>query len=278
MNEVLTIDGRSVGLHDAGSGPGAPLLVLHGYTGSKEDFTPVVDTLAADRRVVVVDLPGHGDSPGPDDPAAYGLGALTAWVLRVADALDLGELHLLGHSMGGLLAQRIASLASQRLRSLILADTGLGALRDDVADLAAALAVIARDHGMQAAWDATQHHAMEEQRPHREIDEARERFVQRRFLAMNPAALIGGARVLIGSAPHGAFLRGIDLPVLVLHGDNDDRWLPSEQRLLARTIAGAEYVVIPDAMHSPQLENTDVWVKVVRDFLARAELDPVTGR
>jgi pimeloyl-ACP methyl ester carboxylesterase len=65
--------------------------------------------------------------------------------------------------------------------------------------------------------------------------------------------------------------------VLVVHGEDDDRWLPSEQRLLARTVAGAEYVVIPDAMHSPQLENTDVWVKVVRDFLARADF-PITGK
>ena len=270
MDEALTIDGRRVGLFDSGGGAGTPLLMVHGYTGSKEDFGLVVDALAADRRVVALDLPGHGDSPGPDDPGAYGLGTLAAWLLRVADELGLDELHLLGHSMGGLLAQRVASVASQRLRSLVLADTGMGALRDEHSELVAALAVMARDDGIQAAWDAVRDYDVE-QRPVQAIDEARERFVERRFLAMNPAALIGGARVLISSAPHGAFLRGIDMPVLVLHGENDDWWLPSEQRLLARTVAGAEYVVIPGAVHSPQIENPDVWLKVVRDFLARAD-------
>ena len=266
----LSIDDLPVGTLDVDGGPGVPLLLIHGFTGSKEDFATVVEPLAGDRRVVAVDLPGHGDSEGPGDPAAFTLGPMSTWVLRFADALGFDEFHLLGHSMGGLIAQRTASFASQRLRSLTLMGTGMGALRDELSDLVGMLAVVAREGGMAAAWAAMQEHNRSQGQQH-VADDVRAAFIERRFQAQNPAALIGGARILIGAAPLQAFLRGIDIPVLVVHGADDDRWLPSEQANLARTIAGAEYVVIPDALHSPQLENTDVWLKVVTEFLDRAE-------
>ena len=269
MPATTTVDGRPVTYRDEGDGPGAPLLLVHGWTGSKEDFDPVVTPLADQRRVLAVDLPGHGGSQGSDDPADYGLAAMAAWLLRFADAVGVGELHLLGHSLGGLIVQRTAALASQRLLSLALMSTGLGALREEAGDFVVRVAVAARDLGMEAALDEAA------TRPAREFvlppNPQRDAFVMRRFLALPPAAVVGGARNLIGAAPLGAFLYGIDIPVLVISGQHDDTWTPGEQALLARTVAGAKQVVVPDTAHSPQLENTDYWLKVVGDFLAGTE-------
>ncbi len=252
-----------------GRRPGAPLLLVHGFTGSKEDFDPVVDALAERRRVVALDLPGHGGSPGPDDPAAYGLAPTAGWILRAADAVGLGEFHLLGHSHGGLVVQRVASAASQRLGSLVLMATGMGALRDEAAEHCVRIAVAARDESMEKAY------LVSRDRPGARdgirADPVREAFVRRRFLALNPAAVVGFARNLMAAAPLGAFLRGVDIPVLVIHGEHDDAWLPAEQALLARTAAGAELAVVPDAVHSPQLENPSAWLAVVDDFLQRAD-------
>ena len=269
MSSQITIDGRPVAFRRSDGGRGRPLLLVHGFTGSKEDFDPVLPLLAEARPVVAVDLPGHMDSPGPDDSGAYSLGALATWLLQVADALDLGELHLLGHSMGGLVVQRVASVASQRLASLILMDTGLGALREDAAEVVTRVAVAARDHGMAAAWEESQRRPPRIHNP--SPNPQRETFVRKRYLALNPAAVVGEARNLITAAPLGAFLRGIDIPVLVISGEHDDAWIPSEQALLARTVAGARHVVVPDAVHSPQLENTDYWLKAVTTFLDDAE-------
>src|SRR3712207_3054727 len=105
----LEIDGRAVAYNEVDGGDGVPLLAVHGFTGSKEDFSPVLEPLADNRRVIAVDLPGHGNSEGPDDPAACTLAPTAAWVLRFADAVGLDEFHLLGHSIGGLIAQRVAS-------------------------------------------------------------------------------------------------------------------------------------------------------------------------
>lgn len=269
MPATTTVDGRPVTFRDEGDGPGAPLLLVHGWGGSKEDFDPVVTPLAEHRRVLAVDMPGHGGSEGSDEPAAYGLAAMAAWLLRFADAADVGELHLLGHSLGGLIVQRTAALASQRLQSLTLMSTGLGALREEAGEYVVRVAIAARDHGMQAAMEVAATRPAPEFIP--PANPQRETFVMRRFLALPPAALVGGARNLIGAAPLGAFLYGIDIPVLVVSGQHDDTWTPAEQALLARTVAGAKQVVVPDTGHSPQLENSEYWLKAVGDFLAGAE-------
>lgn len=267
---TVDVSGRPVGLLERAGGPSTPLLLVHGYTGEKEDFAGVIDALAADRRVVAVDLPGHGETPGPDDLAAYGLGALGAWVLHVADAVGLGDVHLLGHSMGGLVAQRVAATSAHRLRSLVLQNTGPGGLRDEAADHLSAVAAVARDHGLEAARDYAEAAGRARGLPEGDPDVAA--YMRARYLRLAPAAVLGGARAILTAMPVGAPLRGLDIPALVLWGEADDVWLPSEQRRLAAGVPGAEVVVIPGAAHSPQREQPERWLAAVTDFLRRADL------
>ena len=270
MTARVTVDERTVAYRDEGDGPAAPLLLVHGYTGSKEDYGPVLSALAEQqRRVLAVDLPGHGESEGSDDPGAYGLATTSAWLLRFADAVGLSEFHLMGHSLGGLVVQRTAALASQRLRSLSLMSTGLGALREEAGDHVVHVALAARDHGLEAALEEVLKRPAPEFVP--PANPKRDAFVQQRFMALNVAAMVGGARNLIGAAPLGAFLYGIDIPVLVITGEHDDAWTPSEQALLARTVAGARHVVVPGSAHSPHLENPEYWLKAVLDFVSEAD-------
>ena len=104
---------------DTGGDDGrATVLMVAGYTGSKEDFAPLLAPLAAaGYRVVAIDQRGQYESPGPDDPAAYTVEELAADVLVVAALLRAeseGPLHLLGHSFGGLVT-RAAVLAEPAL-------------------------------------------------------------------------------------------------------------------------------------------------------------------
>jgi pimeloyl-ACP methyl ester carboxylesterase len=260
---TLTLDGRAVAYDEAGGGPAPPLLCVHGFTGGREDFAPVLDGLAADRRVVAVDLPGHGGSEGADDPAAYGLGTVAGWVLRLADALDLGEVHLLGHSLGGLVAQHAAAAASHRLRSLVLAGAGVGAVREEAAERIVRIALAFRDGGPEPALEAS---LDGEALPPEERTAALERF-----RGLQPAAVVGAARNLVQAAPLGAFLRGIDVPVLVVTGAEDDIWRCSEQRLLAATANGGHHVVLDGAGHTAHEEQPAAWLAAVRPFLRAAD-------
>jgi pimeloyl-ACP methyl ester carboxylesterase len=85
-----------------------PALLVHGYTGSKENFLPVLEPLAAaGRNVVAVDLRGQFQSPHAPDRSGYSATALAADVLAIAAAVagDTTGVHLVGHSMGGLIAR-----------------------------------------------------------------------------------------------------------------------------------------------------------------------------
>src|SRR5262245_24547335 len=97
----VPVGGEQVAVVDipaAGPGDGPPLLVIHGFPTSSIDFAPVVDQLAAGRRVVLVDLPGYGLSDKPD--RAYSLFGQADAVEAVARTLGLGEVDLLTHDMG----------------------------------------------------------------------------------------------------------------------------------------------------------------------------------
>ncbi|MGI9018412.1 MAG: alpha/beta fold hydrolase [Euzebya sp.] len=258
IGDVIDVD-HSDGSH------AAPVVLLHGWTGSKEDFSRIAEAVAAHRRVVVPDLPGHGTCPANSDDD-YGLAAHVRWVLDLLAALGIEDLHLVGHSHGGLIAQRVAYLAAHRLRSMTLIGTGVGALGEESSQHVIRVATTARDRGMEQAWSQLNEATQDDVAP-----DARSAFVRRRFLAMTPQAVLGVARNLVTAMPLGAFLYGIDFPVLVCHGEGDTTWLPHEQRLLARRIPGARYEVIPDALHCPAQENPQAMLGLLVPFLAGAD-------
>lgn len=266
-------DGELIGLLDRpgpAGGDRAALVMIHGWTGSKEDFAPVVGRLAEDRRVVVPDLPGCGLTPPGPTEDDHGIEPTARWVGGLLDRLGLGDVHLLGHSMGGLTAQALAHDQTHRVRSLALVGSGLGAPGEATAARILAVALAARDAGMAAAWEVVTGGGDLTGDP-------RATFVRDRFLGMTPRTVVGGARSLLAASPRGAFLRGLDVPALVCHGEGDDTWLPHEQRLLARTINGARYRVIPDALHSPAVENPDGLLAVLLEHLSVAD-DPHSRR
>lgn len=243
-----------------------PVLLVHGWTGSVEDFGPVLAPLAERRRVLAPNLPGHGGAP-PAADGDYSLGAHVRLLRGLLDDLELDEVHVVGHSHGGLVAQHLAAAASQRIRSMALIGSGLGALGEEMRATVARVATAAAEHGVAAAWQQVTG-------PDGAAGDPRAGFVEQRFLAMPVEAITGVARNLLTAEPLTAFLRGIDLPVLVCHGEGDRTWLPHEQRLLARSIAGAVHHVVPDALHSPAQENPEGLLAVLQPFLDAADARP----
>ena len=99
------------------------MLLLHGYLGSGEQWNGNIDALVeAGFRVVRPDHRGHGRSTNTGDEASYTFEHLCRDALTVVDALDLGRVHLVGHSMGGLVAEMIATRDPDRLRSVVFVD------------------------------------------------------------------------------------------------------------------------------------------------------------
>ena len=153
--EERTVDLGDVELSIAEAGSGQrPLLLLHGFTGAKEDFTEWLDPLAdAGWHAVAPDHRGHGASSKPSSEDAYSFEILADDATRLVDALGWERFGLLGHSMGGMVAQFIAVDRPDRLDALVLMDTGHGPIEGLDPELVEAAVAIVRTRGIDDLVD-----------------------------------------------------------------------------------------------------------------------------
>lgn len=240
--------------------PLATVLLVPGYTGSKEDFAPLLDGFAAGGvRPVAVDLPGQYESPGPEDESAYLPGALGEVVAGLCTSLACDGLPvlLLGHSYGGLVA-RAAVLAGAPIHGLTLLDSGPSKLPPGLRLQAVEMGEpILRGQGLEAAYAVGEQ--LSALRPVREsVPTELQTFLRTRFLASSPAGLLGMALGLRTEPDRMnelvAALRERRMPSLVVAGEFDDAWsVPTQQNMAAQL--GAPFVIVPGAGHSPNIDN-----------------------
>lgn len=257
----------------AEAGSGEPLLLVHGFTGAKEDFADFLDGFA-DRgwHVVAPDLRGHGASEAPDDEDAYSLEEMAADVLALADELGWDRFDLLGHSMGGMVAQVVALQTPERLRSLVLMDTGHGPVEGLDPALVALAVEVVRSEGVERLIElAAELGPAGRPRSPSEVRVREERvgyidFGDRKMRAAAPAMYAAMAPRLHEAADRLDALRSLPVRTLVVVGAEDDGFVGPSERL-AEAIPGAVLEVVDDAAHSPQFENPDRWWKVVTRFL-----------
>jgi 3-oxoadipate enol-lactonase len=257
---------------EAGTG-GRPLLLLHGFTGAKEDFTDWLDVLAGlGWHAVAPDHRGHGDSSKPASVEAYSMSILAQDATALVDALGWDSYTLLGHSMGGFVAQRIAFAHPARILGLVLMDTGHGPVETIDPDLVSLAAAIAVESGMDtladlmaeidSPLDTAAHRRLLEDRP------GYAQFEDRKLRSTSPYLYSSIALELVSCPDSLASLSGMDPqpPTLVLVGEQDAPFLGSAQRM-AGVLPTSTLAVIPDAGHSPQFENPDGWWQAVSSFL-----------
>lgn len=118
-HDTLTVNGDDLIYETYGNPDAPPLVLIHGWMGSKHDWRRVLPVLSQTHRCVAVDLLGHGESAKPPD-GDYGIPTQGRRVLAVADALNLADFTVCGHSMGGMIALTLAAtLAPERITRLI---------------------------------------------------------------------------------------------------------------------------------------------------------------
>lgn len=252
---------------EAGAGP--PLLLIHGFTGAKENWLPVMAALARHYRVIAPDLPGWGDSERRDD-TTYGfaeqashLEAFVAAVAPGAEAIDL-----VGHSMGGGIAALWAGGQPERLRRLVLLDAA-GVPFDN----AFARRVVAGEHPFQVSDRASLDHqlALVFKRPPWVPWPA-----DRAYIAQRRAQIDFERRVLrtltadqaTAFAP-GEAARAIAVPTLLLWCRDDQVIDASAAQVYADRIADRRIEWLDDCNHMPMMEVPAATAEALLEFLQR---------
>lgn len=252
------------------------VLLLPGFTGSKEDFIAILAPLArAGYHAVAVDGRGQYESRGPaDDESPYAQAELAQDVLAQAAAVTSASapVHLLGHSLGGQIARAAVLLDAAPFRSLTLMSSGPAEVhasqQEKIALLTQGLAVMS----MGEVWDAMQ--AMETPVPEETDTEGdtreHEGALRRRWLLHSPAQLVATGRALTAEPDRIAELRALRLPVHVISGTVDDTWpVPLLDDMAVRL--GAHRTAIKDAGHSPNTDRPDDTARALIDFWDRTD-------
>ncbi|MFC9298530.1 alpha/beta fold hydrolase [Streptomyces sp. NPDC057011] len=253
----LSTERGAFAVHEAGEPVRGTALLVPGFTGSKEDFVALLEPLsAAGYRVVAVDGRGQYETPGPREEPAYALEELALDVLAQAAALGGGPVHLVGHSLGGLISRAAVLRDPAPFASLTLLSSGPAAISEEQQArtklLVAALEAMRED--MAGIWTAMRSYDPEDAVP--DSPELAE-FLRARWLATVPEQLIATGRVLISEPDRVEELAAVALPKLVLSGTVDYAWPVPLMDDMARRL-GAERVVVPSAEHSPNAENPQV--------------------
>ncbi|MFF8259337.1 alpha/beta fold hydrolase [Streptomyces virginiae] len=261
----LSTDRGCFAVHEAGEPVRGTALLVPGFTGSKEDFVALLEPLAAaGYRVVAVDGRGQYETPGPRDESAYGLEELARDLLAQVRALCAGPVHLVGHSLGGLISRAAVLRDPSPFASLTLLSSGPAAIAEEQQArtklLVAALEAMGDD--MPGIWAAMRAHD-----PQDAAEDSPEltRFLRERWLATVPEQLIVTGRALICEPDRVDELSRVRLAKLVLSGAVDYAWPVPLMDAMAERL-GARRVVVPGTEHSPNAEDPATTAAALASF------------
>ena len=247
-----TIERDGVSIHYEAHGAGPALLLSHGYGATCRMWDGQVAAFAGRWRLILWDMRGHRQSGDPRDPSAYSQALSVADMAAVLDACGVERAIIGGLSLGGVMSLAFHLAHPERVRALMLFDTGPGF----------------RNPEARGQWN--------------ERAEARARELEAKGLPES----VGGAETRLGHHRSAQGLAGaargmlaqydsslidslptIAVPTLVLVGADDRHFLAAADYMAAK-IPGATKVVIPDAGHAANLDQPGAFNRAVEDFLA----------
>lgn len=270
VSTMVDLAGGKVALAEAGAG-GRPLLMIHGFSGAKEDFTPwLAELAAAGWHAVAYDNFGHGESAAPSGVEDYSLSVYTDQLFGVMDELGWQTCVAVGHSMGGMILEEALERDVRRFSAVVLMDTSHGAVQVPEA-YAAMVRELVTTVGVRGLLDAGNAVGAFEGAPSSravyERDPGYREFNERKFLATAAPVFLAMLDEL-GSRPDRLeTLKTLTIPALVIVGEQDAAFV-DESKEMAVAIPGADFALIASAAHCPQFEAPEAWWAALSSFLS----------
>lgn len=258
--------------------PGRPIVFLHGYSGSGFEAMFFHDDLGSDRRLIAPDFPGAGLSDKPE--IEYTLDYYVKFVEAFIHELELDEFDLVGHSMGGLVTTAyVASRDPTIDRLVLIAPLGVpgsaGAFNEFIARTGALVDVglgLNNRTFMQTAMRMNVFHDPDALPP----DLLDYLATASLHTPNGRGALASVTHNIIAAERDASLFEEIDVPTLIIWGENDDvlgsRFAPEVER----RIRESELHLIAECGHMPHVEQSEITARLIREFLDRGRDDPET--
>jgi len=259
-----TVQSNGVVLSYAMEGAGEPLLLLHGLGSCREDWLMQVPAFATRYCVITADMRGHGRSGKP--PGPYSVPMMAADVIGLLDALGVAAAHLVGLSMGGMIGLQLALDYPQRVRRLVVVNSGPSLVPRTLAERAqvARRLALARLAGpaRTGRFLSKRLFPKPQQAPLRDLMIAR-------WAENDRAAYLAAMRALIGWSVLDR-IGTLNCPTLIISGDRDYLPLAAKREYTAR-IPGARLVIIEDSGHATPIDQAERFNAAVLAFLAEGQ-------
>src|SRR3954453_2507854 len=246
------LDRDGVKLHYEVHGNGPTLLLTHGYSSTSAMWKGQIEALSKQHRLVLWDMRGHGQSDYPDDPAAYSEALTVADIAALLDEVGATSAIVGGLSLGGYMSLAFYRVHPERVRALLIIDTGPGFKKDD-----------ARDAWNKRAHDTGDRFEREGLAVLQSLSRERSTVTHR-----DASGLARAARGMLTQRDAAVIetLPQIKVPALVVVGADDTPFLAAADYMAAK-IPGARKVVIPAAGHAVNIDQPQAFIEAVLPFL-----------
>ncbi|WP_009475435.1 alpha/beta fold hydrolase [Rhodococcus sp. JVH1] len=268
---------------DVGAGP--PVVLVHGLLGSHESWAPQISRLAKKHRVVAPDLFGHGQSDKPSGD--YSLSAHAATLRDLMDHLGISSAAFVGHSLGGGIVMQLTYLFPERVDRLCLVSSG-GLGREVSVFLKAAtlpgselvLPLLASDRLRRTTENILKHlgrlglpvqPSRSATETWRSLETVSDKSSRAAFLA-STRAVVGLRGQTVSAKQH--FSKFESLPSLLVWGGRDKMIPASHAENLRRVVPDSRVEIFPRAGHFPQLDEPELFFRVLDEFLGPASEFP----
>lgn len=267
---------NNLGYHVEERGTGNPVVLLHGFTGSTETWRPLMSELEKGFRVIVIDLPGHGQTDAPSEAERYLMECVADDLVNLLEQLDAAPAHWLGYSMGGRLALYMACRHHELVRSLILESASPGILdsneRIGRIEQDTTLAQRIEQEGIQNFVDYWESIPLFNTQK-RLSKEVRSGLKEQR-LKNSAAGLANSLRGMgTGVQPElWSELSSLGMSVQLIAGEDDRKFVDINRRMVEK-IPNSRLTVVPNAGHAVHLEAADLYSDLVTGFFSASSKD-----
>ena len=270
MPHVL-VDG--VRIHYETHGQGFPLILCYCRGGNTTMWRRQIPEFSRSYRLILWDPRGHGQSDSPKDPQKYGLDNSVQDLLAVLDHLGIEKPYVGGLSMGGGISTRFALEHPERVAALLILDSGSAAGQPSAqANQAPSPSETANEIALAKGMEAFGRYNVENSpafmgRAKRGPEAVQE--LMEMFMALDSVGYVNAVRAADKAPPIAHRLSEITAPTLVLAGDEDPAL--ESCRFAHSQIKGSQFVLVPNAGHFTNLDQTEVFNREVLGFLSRVD-------